>query len=74
MESVNGSVEIRFDNDVPAYYDIETFNGGIKNCFGVKAERTSKYAPGYSLSHKVGAGTASVRVETLNGSVNFCAG
>jgi len=74
MESINGSIDIRFDNAVPADYEVETFNGRIKNCFGVKPERKSKYAPGYSLEHRVGAGTASVRVETLNGSVNFCAG
>ncbi|MEM8681804.1 MAG: DUF4097 family beta strand repeat-containing protein [Pseudomonadota bacterium] len=74
MESVNGGVDIDIENNVPARYEIETFNGGIKNCFGVRAERTSRYAPGYSLSHEVGAASASVRVETLNGSVNFCAG
>ena len=74
MESVNGGVDIRIENNVPARFEVETFNGGIKNCFGVKAERTSRYAPGYSMTHEIGSGTASVRVETLNGSVNVCAG
>ncbi len=74
METVNGGVDIRIENNVPAHYDIETFNGGIKNCFGIKAERTSRYAPGYSMTHKIGSGTASIRVETLNGSVNVCSG
>ena len=74
MESVNGGVDIRIENNVPARFEVETFNGGIKNCFGKKAERTSRYAPGYSMTHEIGRGTASVRVETLNGSVNVCAG
>ena len=74
MESVNGGIDINIENDAPVRYEIETFNGGIKNCFGVKPERTSRYAPGYSLTHEIGGGSASVRVETLNGSVNFCSG
>ncbi|MEM6511759.1 MAG: DUF4097 family beta strand repeat-containing protein [Pseudomonadota bacterium] len=74
MESVNGGIDIDIANQVSVRYDIETFNGGIRNCFGVKPERTSRYAPGYRLNHQIGDGSATVRVETLNGSVKFCSG
>ena len=72
MESVNGSVEVEFAGDVSARFDIETFNGSIKNCFGPKPERTSKYSPGLELSFTQGEGDGYVAIETLNGSVSIC--
>ena len=71
MESVNGSVDIEFTVPITsARFDIETFNGSIRNCFGPKPERTSKYSPGLELSFTIGDGDARIEIETLNGSVN----
>ena len=72
MESVNGTIDIVFARDPSARFDIETFNGSIRNCFGPKPERTSRYSPGLELSFTVGDGDSHVSVETLNGSVNIC--
>jgi DUF4097 and DUF4098 domain-containing protein YvlB len=72
MESINGTVDIEFSNEVSARFDIETFNGRIRNCFGPEPERTSRYSPGLELSFTVGDGDSRVEVETLNGSVNIC--
>ena len=72
MESVNGTVEVEFTNEVSARFDIETFNGSIKNCFGPKPERTSRYSPGLELSFTQGDGDGRVEIETLNGSVRIC--
>ena len=72
LESVNGSVEIEFRGDVSAMIEVETFNGRIKNCFGHKPERTSKYAPGLELSFSEGDGAGRVSIATLNGSVSIC--
>lgn len=72
METVNGTVEVIFNGTVSAEIDIETFNGGIKNCFGPKPERTSRYSPGLELSFTHGGGSGSVAIETLNGSVRIC--
>lgn len=72
-ESVNGSVDIEFVELVTsARIDIETFNGSIRNCFGPKPQRTSKYSPGLELSFVIGEGDADIEVETLNGSVSLC--
>jgi len=71
-ESVNGSVEIEFSEPVSASFDIETFNGSIRNCFGPKPERTSKYSPGLELRFETGDGDSNVEIETLNGSVTIC--
>ena len=72
VETVNGSVDIDFEGSVSARFDIETFNGRIKNCFGPKAERTSKYAPGWELSFEEGSGEGRVIISTLNGGVTLC--
>ncbi len=73
MESINGTVDIEFTVAITsARFDIETFNGSIRNCFGPKPERTSKYSPGLELSFTMGDGDSRVEIETLNGSVNVC--
>ena len=72
MESVNGSVDLILMGDISAEFDIETFNGSIKNCFGPKPERTSRYSPGLELEFTHGGGDGQVVVETLNGSVRLC--
>lgn len=72
IETVNGGVDVEFVGDVSARFDIETFNGRIRNCFGPKAERTSKYAPGWELSFTEGSGDGRVSIATLNGGVNLC--
>ena len=72
VESVNGDVDIQFGGDVSARFDIETFNGDISNCFGPKAERTSKYAPGWELSFTEGDGNGRVTISTLNGDIEIC--
>ena len=72
IETVNGSVEVLFEGPVSARFDVETFNGRIKNCFGPKAQRTDKYAPGWKLSFTEGSGEGRVSVDTLNGGVAIC--
>lgn len=71
-ESVNGPVDLKFSGTVDAEFEVETFNGKIKNCFGPEAERTSKYAPGWELRFTEGEGKGRVSVDTLNGSVRIC--
>ena len=71
-ETVNGDVEAEFAGDFSAKVDVDTFNGSIRNCFGHKAQRTSKYAPGYELSFSEGSGNSRVEISTMNGSVNIC--
>jgi DUF4097 and DUF4098 domain-containing protein YvlB len=72
VETVNGDVQIEFSGTVSADFDIDTFNGDIENCFGPKAERTSKYAPGWQLNFTEGGGDSSVTISTLNGDIHIC--
>ena len=72
IETINGKVVVNFIGSVSAEIDINTFNGRIKNCFGPKPERTSKYAPGWAVSFIEGGGDGSVNISTLNGGVTMC--
>jgi len=55
-----------------AEYDISTFSGEIRNCFGPKAVPTSEYTPGKELHFQQGQGSARIRIKTLNGDVDLC--
>ncbi len=72
IDSVNGDVDIEFSGEVSGKFSIETFNGNIRNCFGPKAERTSKYAPGLELEFEVGNGSGRAKISTLNGDISIC--
>jgi len=72
VDTVNGAVEIKFDGAVSARFDIETINGGIRNCFGPKVERKNRYGPGWELEFTEGDGSGRVEVSTVNGGVNIC--
>ena len=71
-ETVNGDIDVEFDKKVSGRYNIDTFNGNIRNCYGPKAIRTSKYTPGWELSFEEGDGDARVSVSTLNGDISIC--
>ena len=71
-EAINGDLSFLLRQPIDAEFDIETFNGEIDNCFGPKSVRTSEFAPGNALRFKEGAGSARVRVKTLNGGVEIC--
>jgi DUF4097 and DUF4098 domain-containing protein YvlB len=72
MESVNGGIDVVFAGPLSANFEIETFNGRIRNCFGPQPERTSKYAPGLELHFSEGDGDGRVSLATLNGSIEVC--
>jgi len=72
IDSVNGDVDVEFSGNVSARFDIDTFNGNIRNCFGPKAERASKYGPGWELEFTEGNGDGRVMISTLNGNVDIC--
>ncbi len=71
-ESINGAIHMTLRGQPNADFDIESFNGGIRNCFGPKPRRTSEYAPGTVLRFSEGNGDGQVRIKTLNGSIELC--
>lgn len=71
-ETVNGDIDVELDGKVSARIDISTFNGRIRNCFGPKAERSSKYAPGWDLDFTEGDGDGRIEISTMNGGISLC--
>jgi len=71
-ETVNGDIDVELVGDVSARIDIDTFNGSIRNCFGPKAERTSKYTPGWELNFTEGDGDGRIEMSTMNGDLSIC--
>jgi DUF4097 and DUF4098 domain-containing protein YvlB len=72
FESISGNIRLDLEGGMAAEFDVSTFNGDIDNCFGPKPVRTSQYAPGSELRFREGAGSARVRVKTLNGDIRLC--
>jgi len=72
VSTINGDLDIEFAGKLSARFDIETFNGSIRNCFGPEPVRTSQYAPGRELAFTEGAGDARVTIRTLNGDLRLC--
>ncbi len=72
FESISGDIRLDLEGPIGAEFDISSFNGDIRSCFGPKAVRTSEYAPGSELRFREGQGSARVRLKTLNGDINLC--
>jgi hypothetical protein len=71
-ESVSGDLSVTFSGPPPpAEYDLQSFSGDLKTCFGPKAAHEG-YGPGSRLSFREGTGTARVRVDTKSGDVSIC--
>jgi hypothetical protein len=71
-ESVSGTIHLEFPNVPAAEFDVQSFSGGIDNCFGPKPTEAA-YGPGSRLTFKSGDGHARVRIETKSGDVHLCA-
>ena len=72
MESVSGVVELVVKPPVNADFNLESFSGRLKNCFGQTARKTSKYTPGSELDFTQGSGGARVEIQTLSGEISIC--
>ena len=72
FESISGDVRLDLAAPVGAEFEVTSFNGEIRNCFGPKPVRTSEYAPGTELRFREGQGAARVRIKTLNGDIGIC--
>ena len=72
FESISGDVRLDLVGPTRGQFDVSTFNGEIRNCFGPKAVRTSEYAPGRELRFQEGEASARVRIKTLNGDIGVC--
>ncbi|MCP4293394.1 MAG: DUF4097 domain-containing protein [bacterium] len=66
---VSGNLEFMVPQDVDASFEVNTFSGDIKNDFGQKPRKTSKFAPGRELEFTNGKGRAQVELNSFSGNV-----
>jgi DUF4097 and DUF4098 domain-containing protein YvlB len=71
-QTVSGEVRLHAPAEDGYEYEVSTFSGQIHDCFNVKAEKTSVYAPGERLNGTLGKGGGHVRIKTMSGSVDLC--
>jgi len=72
IESISGDVRLDLVGNTGADFDVSSFSGEIRPCFGPKPVRTDEYAPGKEWRHQEGNGSARVRIKTLSGDVGVC--
>jgi hypothetical protein len=71
-ESIKGDLKLRAQADSGFVYEVSSFSGDIKDCFGQEAEHASAHAPGQRLTGTRGAGSAHIRLKSLSGDVELC--
>jgi len=72
IESISGDVRLDLVGKTGADFDVSSFSGEIRPCFGPKPVRTDEYAPGKEWRFQEGDGSARVRIKTLSGDVDVC--
>lgn len=71
-EAVSGSINIIATADAGYGYDVSTFSGSIRSCFGDGELRRRSRGSGNDLSGRLGQGDASLRIRSMSGSVTLC--
>lgn len=71
LDCHSGDLTLELPGDVGAEFDISLFSGDLRNDFGPKAERTSKYGPGKELRFTAGGGGARIEISTFSGDIRL---
>jgi len=71
LQSVSGRIKVAARAPAGFRYDVSTFSGDVRNCFGVKTDNEREWG-GAHLSGTQGEGKASVRVKSHSGDVELC--
>lgn len=69
IETVNGSIKLHLPDDVSARVDAETMHGSIKNDFGLEVDKNM--FSGRNMRGDIGAGSARISLESVNGSIKI---
>ena len=69
VEGVGGDVDVTLPADASARISAETFSGDLDNDFGLAVEKDD--GPGSTMHGKLGAGSATIEIESFSGDVNL---
>lgn len=65
----SGDVSLSLPETTEAEFDLSTFSGGIRCAFGGEVSKPG-FAPGASLEHTTGSGTARIRATAFSGGIS----
>lgn len=68
-KSVSGDITLVLPADTAAEFEVTTFSGNIRNCFGPQARRISQYTAERELAFTLGGGGARVLLKSFSGDV-----
>lgn len=71
-EAVSGSVQVIAASDAGYAFDVSSYSGAIRSCFGDVPQRKSPGRSGKHLSGSQGQGSARVRLRSMSGGVSLC--
>ena len=73
VETISGDVRLDLVGGVDAEFDVSSFSGDIRNCFGPKpACAQTNTLRARNCASREGKGSARVRIKTLSGDVSLC--
>ena len=70
--TTSGNVDLVFMGDGAAEYDLATFSGAIRNCFGPSPQTAGHAGPQKHSRFKEGDSNARVSANTMSGSIELC--
>jgi len=70
FENFNGDVELLIPEETAAAFDISTYSGAIETEFGYQGQPEEEFSPEQRAEFTLGAGGASIEIETFAGRVS----
>jgi hypothetical protein len=71
VTSTSGSLRLLFKGEASAEYDLTSFSGPIKSCFGPPVSE-ARYGPQRAQRFTEGKSDARVHASTMSGGINLC--
>jgi len=71
LTSTSGMLEMQFTGKAEADYDLQSFSGSIKSCFGPPVTQ-AQYGPQREQRFREGASNARVHAHTMSGRIDLC--
>jgi DUF4097 and DUF4098 domain-containing protein YvlB len=72
IASTSGRVDLLFRGGASAEYDLTSFSGAIRSCFGPPVTQASNSGPQRRQRFREGVSNARVHANTMSGGINLC--
>jgi DUF4097 and DUF4098 domain-containing protein YvlB len=72
IASTSGRVDLLFGGEASAEYDLTSFSGQIRSCFGPPVSQSSNSGPQRRQRFREGTSSARVHANTMSGGISLC--